>query len=257
MAEKDMSFLPEDYIERRVEMRTNLICLSLFGVVLAGVLGAYFVTSRQRAEVLEQQQSINAAFTEAAKRISQLDELQTQKKRLLRKAQVTTTLIEPVPRSNLLAELINRMPASLTLVELELNSKQVDGGVAFNAPRGSALAAASAAAGKGEGEADAADPQPQVPRFRVDIQLIGLAPTDIQVAQYMTSLARCSLLDSVDLAYSEETRQEDISMRRFRIDMTLDPQADIRAIEPLTVDRDKPTQMFGTVDVNDQAGLED
>lgn len=256
MTEKDMSFLPEDYIERRVELRTNVICLSLFGVVLAGVLGAYFVTSRQRAEVLEHQQQINASFTEAAKRISQLDELQAQKKRLLRKAQVASTLIEPVPRSILLAELINRMPASLTLTDLKLKSKKIQGTVNVAAPAGSAMSAAALAAKKAKGEADIPD-VPEVPTYRVDIELIGIAPTDIQVAQYMASLAQCDLLTNVDLSYSEETRVDDLSVRRFRIDMRLDPRADVRTIEPLTVHRESAPAMFGSAAPSPRPGLED
>jgi Tfp pilus assembly protein PilN len=246
MKDKDLSFLPEDYVERRIEMRTNLICLSLFGVVLAGVLGAYFVTSRQRAEVLNQQQSINTAYAEAAKRIGQVDELQGQKKRLLRKAQVTTTLIEPVPRSNLLAELINRKPPSLTFVELELASKQIEAGLAFAPPAGSAMAAARNAANG----ASADDPAPNVPRYQVDLKLIGLAPTAIPVAQYMASLARCPLLETVDLVYSEERRVEDVSMRRFRIDMMLDPASDVRSIDPVIVERRTTRGLFGTAAVD-------
>lgn len=256
MTEKEMSFLPEDYIERRVELRTNVICLTLFGVVLAGVLGAYFVTSRQRAEVLEHQQAINASFTEAAKRISQLDELQAQKRRLLQKAQVASTLIEPVPRSNLLAELINRMPASLTLTDLELKTKKVQGVVSVAPPKGSALSAATSAAKK-NAAANPVEAVPDVPQYQVDVSLIGIAPTDIQVAQYMASLARCELLTNVDLSYSEETRIDELSVRRFRIDMRLDPKADIRSIQPLSVQREAAGSLFGSVPTSAGTGLED
>jgi len=253
MAKDNMSFLPEDYIERRVEMRTNIICLSLFGVVLAAVLGAYFVTSSQRSEVLERQREINAAFTEAAQRIGQLDELQKQKMALMRKARVTATLIEPVPRSNLLAELINRMPASLALNEFELTSKQVVVSTAPVKPTGSAMSAAKKAAGE---EAD--QPQaPDVPTYHVELSLIGTAPTDIQVAQYMASLARCALLTEVDLVYSEETRIDDASFRKFRIDMVLDPDADVRQIEPLIVERNQRNPMDGSAQVDPTGSLKD
>ena len=253
MTNEKMSFLPEDYIERRVEMRTNVICLSLFGVVLAAVLGAYFVTSGQRSEVLERQKAINASFTEAAQRISQLDELQKQKVSLMRKARVTATLIEPVPRSNLLAALINRMPASLSMSEFELTSKQIVASPAL-APTGSALAAAKKAA---NGSTDAAPALPDVPQFHVELSLIGTAPTDIQVAQYMASLARCPLLSDVDLVYSEETRIEDSSFRKFKIDMVLSPDADVRHIDPLLVERNQRNPMEGSASVDPSAPLKD
>jgi len=253
MANDKMSFLPEDYIERRVEMRTNVICLSLFGVVLAAVLGAYFVTSSQRSEVLDRQQEINAAFTEAAQRIAQLDELQQQKVALMRKARVTATLIEPVPRSNLLAELINRMPASLSLNEFEMTSKEIAIAPVTVAvkPKGSAMSAANKA------NEDAGPAIPDVPRFHVELSLVGTAPTDIQVAQYMASLARCPLLAEVDLVYSEETRIEDASFRKFKIDMVLNPDADVRQIEPLIVDRNQRNPMAGSAAVDPSAPLKD
>ena len=235
-----MSFLPEDYIERRVETRTNIICLALFGVVLAGVLGAYFVTSRQRADVVNRQRQIDASYAEAAKRIAQLDVLQKSKRDLLRKAQVTATLIEPVPRSNLLAELINRMPASLSLLEFELDSKKVIAAAPGGAA-GSALSAAANAAAAKNGKKSAADePIITIPRYEVKMHLIGVAPTDIQVAQYLASLSRCPLLSDANLVYSEETRIDDLSMRKFRIDLTLDPDADVRTVQPLRVDRALP-----------------
>lgn len=236
MGDEKVSFLPEDYVARRVEMRTNVICLSLFGVVLIAVVGAYLVTSGQRASVIKKQQEINVSFADAAKRIQQLDELQKQKKDLLRKAQVTATLVEPVPRSNLLAELINRMPKAVTLQELELKSKKVATASSLTSTNaGSALSAAAAKPGDPNKKKDA--PPIEVPRYEVTLTLIGVAPTDIQVAQYMAALARCQLLDDINLVYSEESRMTDLSMRRFRIDMLINPVADVRTIEPLIADR--------------------
>lgn len=230
MDDQQTSFLPEDYIKRRVEMRTNIVCLILFGVVLAAVAGAYLVTRAQRENVLHQQTRLSIAFQEAARRIDQLDKLQSQKRDILRKARVTAALIEPVPRSNLLSALINRMPASLGLLELDLESETVKGGRPVRPPTGSAMAA--------HADADQpAQPPLDVPERKIELSLIGVAPTDIQVAQYMASLARCPLLSRVDLIFSEEMRREELSQRRFRVDMTVSDEADVRAIKPLRIPR--------------------
>ena len=63
------SFLPEDYLERKVELRTNFIYLTLFAVVIVGVVGAFFVTNRQWAEVKDHQETINIRYAQAAKDI--------------------------------------------------------------------------------------------------------------------------------------------------------------------------------------------
>lgn len=231
MVDQNTSFLPEDYIQRKIEVRTNVVCLGLFGIVLVAVAGAYMVTRSQRDEVLQQQARLNHEFEEAAKRIDQLDQLQGQKRAILRKARVTAALIEPVPRSNLLSALINRMPASLGLMELKLKSEAVGGGRPAPPPTGSAMANQQA------GGAQAGPPTPDVPEREIELTLIGVAPTDIQVAQYMAALARCALLSRVDLVYSEEMRREDLTRRRFRVDMTVSPEADVRGIEPLKIRR--------------------
>ncbi|MDH3583566.1 MAG: hypothetical protein OER86_05060, partial [Phycisphaerae bacterium] len=123
MNNNDMSFLPEDYVEKQIEQRTNLICISLFAVVLIGIIGAYVVTTRHRAEVRQERTKVNNAYADAARRLEQLEELQQSKQQMMRKAQLTATLLEPVPRSFLLADLINRMPSTLSVLEFGLKTK--------------------------------------------------------------------------------------------------------------------------------------
>ena len=120
------SFLPEDYIERKTERRANLIYLTLFAVVIFSVVGAFFVTNRQWATVKSQQQAINARYTKAAQDIELLKSLEAQKQQRMAKAELTMALIEKAPRSLLLAELINRMPEKLTLLEFEIDSKRIE-----------------------------------------------------------------------------------------------------------------------------------
>ena len=233
MDKDNMSFLPEDYVTRQIEKRTNYICLTLFAVVLIGVLGAYIVTSQKNSDELRKQKEINAKYTEAAKRISQLNELQERKALLLRKAQVTATLIEPIPRSNLLAELINRMPGSLSLTEMNLTSKKLA------EPKPATSKSKSALSNKKvkQKSTTTTNSTPTGPKYDVRIELTGVAPTDIQVAQYMSALSQSPILYDVDLVFSEDKRIDDMSMRKFRMNMKINPSADIRRINPLLVQR--------------------
>jgi Tfp pilus assembly protein PilN len=231
----DLSFLPEDYVERRKEHRTNLICLTLFVVVLVGVVGAYFVTTRQRSEVRVLRQQVNAAYTEAGRRIEQLEKLQQQGQQIMNKAQVTVTLVEKVPRTFLLADMINRMPQSLSLLEAKLTSKAGKPPViAVMDPKKSAMANAKK---KAEPRPEDLLPPPQV----VSLTLVGVAPTDVQVAQYIASLGRSPMFQDVNLVYSEETKIELTPMRKFRIEMTLSDKADARTLEPLVAGQ-KPSR---------------
>lgn len=244
MTPKTNSFLPEDYVERRVELRTNLICLSLFGVVLMGVAGAYLMTRNERTEVLKQQEKINLQYAEAAQRLAQLEELRQQKRLLLRKAQISATLVEPVPRSNLLADLINRMPDSLSLLDLELTSKKLAAPRVAPDPKKSAMANKK----KSRESQDSDEPAPPpVPKYRVTMSIVGVAPTDMQVASFMASLARSPLFSEVDLLFSEKKNMGDTPMRRFKVRTVLSNQVDVRSLEPLIQPRSKQGSVFGTM----------
>ena len=75
------------------------------------------------------------------------------------------------------------------------------------------------------------------PRYRVEISLVGVAPTDLEVSRYLAELNAYPLLHDVTLEYSEEKDVEDQIMRQFSIIMRLDPDADMREVDPLIVPR--------------------
>ena len=228
MSENQMSFLPEDYVERRIEQRTNFICLTLFVVVLGGVVAAWMVTARHEIELRDQRQQVNVSYTEAARRLEQLQQLEDRRSQMLRKAQVSASLIEPVPRTFLLADLINRMPPTMSLFEWDIHTKQAAAPVLARTSK-------SALSNKSDSKKKADEPAP--PRYIVTVTMTGVAPTDVQVAQYMAQLSRSPLLEDVNLVFSEEAKIEDQTMRRFRIDMSLKADADVRQVDPLLVPR--------------------
>lgn len=230
------SFLPDDYVERKADRRANLIYLTLFSVVIAGVVGAFFVTNRQWATVKKHQEAINVRYAQAAKDIEQLKVLEGQKQQMLGKAELTTALIEKAPRSVLLAELINRMPDRLTLLDLELDSKRIDPPKPAAKAGGKTPAGSKSLASKA-GADDKADATPKPPRYDITLVIIGVAPTHSQVAQYVSQLQGCPLLDSVELKFSENTSIDDKQLDKFRIEAKLRATADARRIEPLTSDK--------------------
>jgi len=224
------SFLPEDYIEKKTQRRTNIISVSLFVVVMAGIIGAFLVTDGQGSERRELQLRVNAEFEEAAKRLEQLEDLQQRKDEMIRKARVTAMLIERIPRSLLLAELINQMPSTLSFLELKLETKTIR--------RRKRVLTAIEKAKQKQNKNTPATNQPQVQPTESSITLIGVAPTDVQVAQFMTSLSRSDMFTDVNLAYSEEANLvDDHLMRKFKIDLKINPDVEITKIEPNLVQR--------------------
>jgi Tfp pilus assembly protein PilN len=226
---KDMSFLPEDYVQGRIAQRTNLLCLTLFALVMVGIVGAYMVTSRHRTQVRQELREISGAYADAARRIEQADKLQEQQRQMLSKAKVTAGLLEPVPRTFLLSDMINRMPETLSLLEFQMETKKVRQ-VQKVDPKKSALANKKPTPKKRD------QPAPVYKR-EVKLILVGVAQTDVEVAGYMASLSKSPFLSDVSLVYSEQSSFMDDDMRKFRVQMTLAEGADARKVDPLTSER--------------------
>lgn len=238
------SLLPEDYLAEKAERRTNLICLSLFAVVMAAVFGAFLFTNKQWTRVKSDQEFINARYQQAGMQIQKLSELEQQKKSMLHKAELAAALVERVPRSILLAEFINRMPDQLGLLEFTLTSERIK---VTGPTRVQSTGRLGSQRAPTKQEAEEAIKKAEAPRYHSAIVMVGVAPTDRQVAQYMSELNTYDLLHDVTLEYSEETEIEGRLMREFKIRMALDPDADVRHVEPLIVPRDLKNPMSDDV----------
>lgn len=248
---QDRSFLPEDYIERRTESRTNLLALSLFAIVSLGVVGAFLVTSRQWHDVKRHQEAINVRYAQAAKDIDQLKQLEERKESLLQKAELTTALIERVPRSILLAELINRMPGDVTILELEVKSTRIAEAPTQAAEpkakraskgskpaKGDAKASRTGEGGKADEKSDkSAKPVIAPPRFTTNLILVGVTTTHNSVAQYVAELQRSPLLTEVEIRYSEKAIIQEQELNKFRVEARLKTEADVRRMTPLASQR--------------------
>lgn len=251
------SFLPEDYLQKKGERRAIAIALFLFLVVGFAMVAAFFVTYRQWSTVKAMQADVNRQYAEQTKKIDQLKVLEAQRDELKDKAEVTTALIEKVPRSILLAEVINRMPKQLTLTDMSIQSKRIVDTLKAAPPKASSLAGPKTAAAskkavaarpttkagaKAEAKAEP-PPKPMPPRFEFKIELSGLSATDEDVADYHQSLVLCPLLEKVEMIYSGETVVDEVSMRKFKIEAQIRTTADARTIDPLHIPRlnNRPT----------------
>ncbi len=246
------SFLPEDYVRDRRERRSNILAALMFGVVMCLVISAFFVTQRQWTSVMSQQEIINRDYATEAQKIEQLKMLEQQKVEMLTKAEITSALLERVPRSVLLAELINRMPEQLTLTEFKLDGKRV----VVAPPKADAKDAkvkgrpATADARNGaapDKKEDDEKPRVMPPKFEFKVELVGLAANDEEVADYHASLKDCPLLSNVDLISSVETVVDEVGRRKFRIEADLRTDVDARNIHPLQI----PRAMAGAVKAGD------
>jgi len=234
------SFLPEDYVARKSEIRANVLCLLLFGVVMFGVVAAFFVTNRQWLGVRKEQEQINRLYAREAAKIEQLNELEKQKKEMLNKAEITTALVEKIPRSLLLADLVTRLPEKITLTTVELESKRIKPAssnprtpTGRRQPKVRNLTGGKVKSNQPEED----EPVVRPPKLEYTLTLVGLAMDNATIADYLTSLRSSTLLGTVELDFIKTTTKNETELREFQVIASLRENADARSIErPETVD---------------------
>lgn len=218
----NINFVPDDYAQSNESRRTNLIYLALF-LVLMIALGVSFVSIkiRQRA-CYTSEEVINSRMSEVKESINKFEELQARKRDMMKTAVTTMELLEPVPRSILLASLTNNLPQGVSLSQVDLIQKQIkqDPSVATTSKFQSAQAQngnGSQQNGKSQNQA-AENPEKFLETY---IDIGGLAPSDLQVASYIKQLSNSSLLDNVALVESKEFKIDDNTLRQFKLSAML------------------------------------
>ncbi len=193
----NINFVPDDYVQNNESRRTNLMYLVLFAVVMAALGGSFMtIKLRQRALIAEEKR-VSAKMAQAEEAMKQFEELQAKRKVMIKTALTTAELLEPVPRSVLLASLTNNLPPGVSLLRLKLvqkKPKRIHRPVSANKYR--AAQAKNSAAGQSK-----VSPEKLLETY-IDIE--GIAPSDIQVASYIEQLCGSTLLDNVALVESKE-----------------------------------------------------
>src|SRR4051812_47789944 len=118
-----LSFLPDDYLERKAARRTNAICAVLFLLVIGGVGSAFTISENATKLIDKQYNKIEEQYVSEAKRIEQVRQMHEKQQRMARQAELTASLLEKVRRSDILAEVTNCMSPGVSLLEFSLESR--------------------------------------------------------------------------------------------------------------------------------------
>lgn len=199
-----VDFVPEEYIQQRESGKANFMYLLLFGAMMCGIGVTFSIIKVRQKAVAAELATVNAKMAQAGEQIAQLEQLKTKGKNVMKTMVMTSGLIEKIPRSIILACLTNNMPTGVSLLELKLEEKVIT----LKTPKPAAKTAGAAAA------AAAAPPQ-KIVETMVDIS--GIAPSDIGVANYIARLSESILLDRVSLVESKERNIDDMKFRQFKL----------------------------------------
>jgi Tfp pilus assembly protein PilN len=217
-----LSFLPEDYLERRSRQRSNLIFALLFLVVASGIVVAFVIDERESRYRAQTHAEIDRQYEEAARRIEQVQHMQEKQRRMARQAELTASLLEKVPRSFIMADITNSLPGGVSLLDFNMEARRST--IVMAAPRSAFEQRRDAA------RAPAAPAGPEPIQYEITMRLTGVADTDLQVAQFMSRLQRSPLLQEVNLVFTEQFQLHGEQVRKFQMEMRLNPSADVQML---------------------------
>jgi len=223
-----LSFLPDDYLERKAQRRTNAICAVIFCAVIGGVAATFWLSEKATKAVESEYATVDSQYVTEAKRIEQVLQMHEKQQRMAHQAELTASLLEKVPRSYILAELTNQLPAGVSLLDFNMESKMrqrpVVAPVMTDYEKQKAAREASSRTGSGSPAPVSAEPK----LYDVSMKLTGICSTDVQVGDYMKALNKSKVLRDVNLLITEEFVQGGDKLLRFQIEMTLSPDAEVK-----------------------------
>jgi len=230
-----IDFVPEDYVQSSELRRTNVMYIVLFVIVMAGLVGSFLTIKVRQRAVVAKEVLVNQKLSQARDAIKQFEDLQERKKEMLKTALTTAELLEPIPRSVLLASITNNLPPGASLIRLKAVQKESKP-VAKNTGKPQTQQEANKPDSKYQAAQAKKEEQNQQPVVTMNIEIEGIAPTDLQVAAFIKNLTTSILLENVALVESKELKIKDTIFRQFKLtaslkkDVHLTPE-DIKAIK--------------------------
>lgn len=203
---ENVDFLPERIKAQRARRRRLFqqgYLLGLIAVVLVAV-GYYRQgeLTRASAEVATLGQCVDDLTRQAARRTN----LESQLQDLNIKKRVEEHLGSRISAQLVLAELQRQLPATVSLSKLEIDTFEIQPGIKDSSGHVSARAVVS-------GNSDPVKPE-TVKRVRLCIT--GMAPTDVDVANFIGQLSASPLFEEVTMGYSRNVVVQGHVAREFR-----------------------------------------
>jgi len=212
-----INFVPDDYVQQRQSSRANILYLMMLMAML-GAIGVTFgfIKMRQHRVNAELAQ-LEARMQQTQQQMAQLEKLEVQRVNMMKTMVMTAELLEPIPRSVVLAGLTNNLPSGVSLVEFKLDEKEIT--ISKPAP-------AKAGASQYQAKAAEAKKEPAKPETKVEtnFEIRGIAPSDIQVAAFIANLSNSIMFDQVALVESKVEEIDGIRFRQFRLTAQMKPE---------------------------------
>lgn len=201
-----INFLPESYFKERRRQRRVMRETMLVAVVGALII-VWYLGTRTRVVALEQlvssrQQEIQSIQSQQ----SEMVKLDKERSVLLHQVQLERELSQPINHTAVVATLATLMPQSMALTDMSIQTPAP-------VPSGKGV--------KRDNPQSRASLQGNVPVMRVS--MVGLAPRDMEIADFMSRLTEHPLFMNVKMSFSRsvELMDKHVMAREFRVEMEI------------------------------------
>ncbi len=199
---RELEFLPAWYPQIRRRRRLVVLQAGMSCVVIAG-LGLWITLAqrnlRETATVLTQ---VDGELAQSRAELKEVEVLETYNRKLGQQSQVLSKVGNHVESARLLATLDEIMPKTMALLDLSfLTEEQVPVSLAG---------------------ARAAQQKDRPVERRLNITVAGVAPTDVEVADFLTRLTGKPFFEDVRMTRSKPRLDDGRLMREFEIFFSMD-----------------------------------
>jgi len=194
---RDIEFLPSWYSQFLSRRRTVFFQMGVTVAVALGLGLWLFLADRNERAAESVLDGLRGQIQQTSAQLQQMDRLEMLRKQLRQQAEVLTKLGIHVEAGRLISKLADSMPPSVSLLSLNIDTDEIP----VN------LSAAERASLK-EGA------RPPVDR-RLRIKLQGVAPTDVEMATFLTELNQVPFFERVAPTYVRDRREAGHVLREF------------------------------------------
>lgn len=205
---REVEFLPGWYpvLRRR---RALAVTQAWATAVIMGALCLFGVAEHHRVMAHESHSAqLTDEMAQTRRDLKLLDEQLSLKKQLQQQAVILSKVGLQVDATRLLGELANTMGRDMFLVELNIDTQEVvkplETAVANNLRSRAAMSSAN------EGDNDICD-------RRLKVKMVCIAPSDVEVANFLAGLTNKSFLDEVAMTYARDRVQGGRVMREIEV----------------------------------------
>ena len=198
---RELEVLPAWYAQ--VRRRRRLVILQMWmSVTIAMGLASWLALSQRNVASAELTlQQVDARLSDSRSELKALDELLLLDTQLGQQQEVLARVGPHVDAARLIATLDEVMPPDMAVLDLS-----------FETERPNQPASVSSLAG-----ARAVQQNTIAPPRRVRVKLIGVAPTDVDIAHFLTGLTAKPVFDSISMTRSRERPEKGHVMREFEV----------------------------------------